>query len=479
MKSSLEAAAATVKRFIRLGKEFHKIHNFNGLMEILGGLNNSSVQRLKKVWELVPEKSRDQFQRLEELMEAKQNYKNYREHIAEIERNPKKFKLPCVAVLLRDLTFAQVGNSTLTETGEVNLDKLKILNEQVRHIQLLQHDCIEYADFDKWSDQAAQSTQQRDSARLILFRLPHITDADLLDELSSRFDNPDPTGLLGAATGEAILKSLTARKGHTRNRSLSDSGERSLYRSKSSNELPYASQGAAAKKDASSEPKSDDAKSGTDSEKEMDKTPKRKAESHSSSPRIRSSSSNVDKPNGDAKVKVKSKAEPSGRKGSGGTIKDSRSKISSLQMSVSSSSLTEEESKKAFSPDVLFMTKKQARSTKKRLQAQRSPKGRSPTIPGSPAAKDPSVVCFFMNRRAVVPMPGGVTLERFLEGCKGKHDLKQMPCGFVYQGSDGGRAEVMNDVDFKQFKLHVFENVSKHRKRIWLLASGDDDPSAT
>jgi muramidase (phage lysozyme) len=46
-------------------------------MEIVSGMNNSAVQRLKRLWVSLPEKHTEQFEELEELMMPQNNFKNY------------------------------------------------------------------------------------------------------------------------------------------------------------------------------------------------------------------------------------------------------------------------------------------------------------------------------------------------------------------------------------------------------------------
>jgi hypothetical protein len=41
-----------VKRFLNIAKHCRDIENFNGVMEILAGLQNASIHRLKKTWDV-------------------------------------------------------------------------------------------------------------------------------------------------------------------------------------------------------------------------------------------------------------------------------------------------------------------------------------------------------------------------------------------------------------------------------------------
>lgn len=56
-------------------------------MEIISGLNNPSVHRLKKLWSSISPKVLQVFDQLDTLMNASHNFKNYRAEL-------KKRKLP-------------------------------------------------------------------------------------------------------------------------------------------------------------------------------------------------------------------------------------------------------------------------------------------------------------------------------------------------------------------------------------------------
>lgn len=80
----------TLKKMIALGTECFKINNFNGGMEILAGLSNSAVTRLKKTWDALDSSSKESFQALSEYPEK--NFKKIRESLRTA--NP-----PCVPYL--------------------------------------------------------------------------------------------------------------------------------------------------------------------------------------------------------------------------------------------------------------------------------------------------------------------------------------------------------------------------------------------
>ena len=50
----LETRVNTVKAFIKIALELFRINNFNATLEMVAGLENTAVHRLKKTWEVCP-----------------------------------------------------------------------------------------------------------------------------------------------------------------------------------------------------------------------------------------------------------------------------------------------------------------------------------------------------------------------------------------------------------------------------------------
>jgi len=94
-----------MKKFIRIASECYKISNLNGVMEIIAGLSNASVMRLKRTWEALGPESLEAYQGMKSLMEN--NFSKFRQHLQSC--NPPC--LPYMGVFLTDLTFAE-GNET-------------------------------------------------------------------------------------------------------------------------------------------------------------------------------------------------------------------------------------------------------------------------------------------------------------------------------------------------------------------------------
>lgn len=55
-EEKLSDRALLLEAFLRIAEELHAMHDFNSLMGVMVGLNNSAIVRLKKTWALVPQK---------------------------------------------------------------------------------------------------------------------------------------------------------------------------------------------------------------------------------------------------------------------------------------------------------------------------------------------------------------------------------------------------------------------------------------
>lgn len=98
--------ASVVRQFIRVAAMCLELNNFNGVLEIISGLNNAMVQRLKKTWKAIPSKLLAKFEELETLMDSRRNFGAYRKRLKEA--TPPL--LPYFGIFLRDLSFADLGN---------------------------------------------------------------------------------------------------------------------------------------------------------------------------------------------------------------------------------------------------------------------------------------------------------------------------------------------------------------------------------
>eukprot|EP01091_Cochliopodium_minus_P014277 TRINITY_DN4817_c1_g1_i1.p1 TRINITY_DN4817_c1_g1~~TRINITY_DN4817_c1_g1_i1.p1 ORF type:complete len:895 (+),score=275.82 TRINITY_DN4817_c1_g1_i1:52-2736(+) len=135
-----------IKLFIKVIECLFNLNNFNGLMSVMSGLNNSSVQRLKDYWSCISENNMKIFNRFEVMMDNVENFKSYREHLKTLKHKP---CIPYLAIHLRDVFFAIDSNepyvSSIKEDQDknlkfVNFEGLKITGESYIKFLLFQKD---------------------------------------------------------------------------------------------------------------------------------------------------------------------------------------------------------------------------------------------------------------------------------------------------------------------------------------------------
>ncbi|KAJ3447254.1 guanine nucleotide exchange factor [Anaeramoeba flamelloides] len=115
-----------ITKFIKCGKESIRLGNFNTAMEIVAGLNNSAIRRLRKSWALVLEEEIKDFEDFSVLLSSRKNSQNLRNAISEIDKNQKPL-LPYLGMFLSDLTFIEDGNPD-RKTENTNLINFKKIN---------------------------------------------------------------------------------------------------------------------------------------------------------------------------------------------------------------------------------------------------------------------------------------------------------------------------------------------------------------
>lgn len=104
-----------------------KLNNFNGVTEIIAGLQAVSIHRLKKTWAALPESSYELFKELASLVDQNYSYKNLRTSM--IKATP-----PCIppmAVYLKDLTFIEDGNPDMIRGNLINFYKRRQLSKVI------------------------------------------------------------------------------------------------------------------------------------------------------------------------------------------------------------------------------------------------------------------------------------------------------------------------------------------------------------
>merc|ERR1712137_35814 len=153
------------RKMLRIAKRLYQLRNYSACAQIISGLQNISITRLKLE---IPEKSMKGLHHLSDLLSPAENYSTYRRLL---KRPP---CIPLLPVCLRDLTFIQDGNSDFLEDKDVrviNVEKWHQIATTIYELNIHESPFYSYpVDLDC-----------KDS---ILYTLAQAQDADQLYELS-------------------------------------------------------------------------------------------------------------------------------------------------------------------------------------------------------------------------------------------------------------------------------------------------------
>jgi len=130
---NVKVRARMTAKWIMIAKYLRQLNNYNCLMAIIAGLNNSAVIRLKITFREIPKRYLDIFLELGDLMKSELSYKAYREAI----HNSDPPCLPYLGVYLSDLTFIEDGNPNMYN-GLINFRKRRLVCAVIQEIQQYQ-----------------------------------------------------------------------------------------------------------------------------------------------------------------------------------------------------------------------------------------------------------------------------------------------------------------------------------------------------
>ncbi|EKE38941.1 hypothetical protein ENUP19_0228G0007 [Entamoeba nuttalli] len=128
------------KQILEVGNGFIMLNNFNGVMEIASAFSKASIHRLRLTKRFLGEDGNCIFDKLEEITQNSNNFKNLRE----CHRKAVGATLPYLGMFLTDLLFTEDMTSSAvsafesvqnkTETVLINLDKCRTLSKVVKTI---------------------------------------------------------------------------------------------------------------------------------------------------------------------------------------------------------------------------------------------------------------------------------------------------------------------------------------------------------
>lgn len=118
--------AAIIKHWVKISNKCLELNNYDSLMAIICSLNSSMISRLKRTWDVVSQKTKNNLEHLRGITDVSRNYAVLRQRL----QNHVPPCLPFVGTYLTDLTFVDHGNQSLrtlpTDDGEkavINFDK--------------------------------------------------------------------------------------------------------------------------------------------------------------------------------------------------------------------------------------------------------------------------------------------------------------------------------------------------------------------
>ncbi|KAJ6234207.1 guanine nucleotide exchange factor [Anaeramoeba flamelloides] len=135
----LRTRTQMITKFIKIALQCKEFSNFNAVQEIIAGLNNAAIFRLKKSWKEISNSLKEKWQKLIALMSRENSYCLIRDELASIDPPG----LPYIGMYLTDLVFVDEGNTDLLSSTDgrkklINFDKRRRTSEVIRQIQLFQ-----------------------------------------------------------------------------------------------------------------------------------------------------------------------------------------------------------------------------------------------------------------------------------------------------------------------------------------------------
>jgi len=163
-QDKIRSRSKTINKLIKIMEHLYHLNNFNGVMSISAGLNNTAIYRLKDTWDDLSIKSIEFINEMENLFSS--NYKGYRQLL-------KTISPPCIpylGVYLTDLTFVEEGNLdfiSTTKTNEkiINWQKRKLIYTIINNIQQFQ--------------QLSYNLQPVHQIQEFLRKIPNVEDSEL------------------------------------------------------------------------------------------------------------------------------------------------------------------------------------------------------------------------------------------------------------------------------------------------------------
>lgn len=139
---------AVLNHFISIANHCFKIQFFNGLFEIMAGLNMGPVRRLKETWKGLSSRTLDTLLKLEEFTSTDDNWRTYREYmksVLKVKISPEYPIFPYFGLILKDLSLIEDGNRTKLDDGTtINFQKMYMCADILKLFRYFQEQELVY-----------------------------------------------------------------------------------------------------------------------------------------------------------------------------------------------------------------------------------------------------------------------------------------------------------------------------------------------
>lgn len=117
-------------------QHLYDLRNYNGVMEVMSGLNSTPVRKLQSTWRRISADDAATLRHLEGLMSSSGNFAEYRRSLAAC--GPSTPCIPHFGLYLTDITFVDDGNPDLLPSGLINMPKRRKLMAIMREMARFQ-----------------------------------------------------------------------------------------------------------------------------------------------------------------------------------------------------------------------------------------------------------------------------------------------------------------------------------------------------
>lgn len=138
-----ERRAKVIKFFLQLAQAFRQLKNLNSFFNVVFGLGNPVISRLKKTWEFVPQKWQKSLKEFEKFLDPSRNMSMYRSLLNECKKEPPL--IPFFPIVRKDLMFLHIGNDTKVD-NLINFEKMRMFAKEIRVISMMGVDGISGGD---------------------------------------------------------------------------------------------------------------------------------------------------------------------------------------------------------------------------------------------------------------------------------------------------------------------------------------------